>query len=152
MDEIKEQCGVLTVLVGLPGSGKSTWADENAGKGVIISTDQIRGEINGDPADQSNGNEVWRLAFNRTRYWLHLGYNVIFDATNCGRANRRNVLHELKDHAREVYAIFFNTSKAECKRRNAARERVVPDEVIERMAERLSVPTKEEGFDRVFII
>ena len=152
MDELKEQFGVLTVLVGLPGSGKSTWADENAGKAVIISTDQIRKELNGDAADQSNGGQVWQLAYNRARYWLHLGFNVIFDATNYGRANRRHVLHELKDHAREVYAVFFNTPKAECKRRNAARERVVPYEVIEGMADRLTVPTEEEGFDRVFII
>lgn len=147
----KQDFGVLTVLVGLPGSGKSTWADENAGKAVIISTDQIRGELNGDPADQRNGSKVWATAYNRARYWLHLGFNVIFDATNCGRANRHAVLKELKDHAREVNAIFFNISKAECKRRNAARDRVVPDEVIDRMAERLSVPTKEEGFNRVYL-
>lgn len=148
----KQDFGVLTVLVGLPGSGKSTWADENAGNAVVISTDEIRGQLNGNPADQRNGDKVWATAYASARHWLHKGLNVIFDATNCGRANRHAVLKELKDHAREVNAIFFNTSKAECKRRNAARERVVPDEVIDRMAERLTVPTKEEGFNRVFIL
>lgn len=148
----KSQFGVLDILVGLPGSGKSTWAEDFAGYAVIISTDQIREEINGNAADQSNGDKVWATAYNRARYWLHLGYNVIFDATNCGRANRRAVLQELKDHACKVNAFYFNTSIEECKRRNAARARVVPEKVIDRMAARLTVPTRDEGFDRVWIM
>ena len=38
------------------------------------------------------------------------------------------------------------------KRRNAARERVVPNSVIERMYKTLEMPTTEEGFDEIIVI
>ena len=48
--------------------------------------------------------------------------------------------------------MYVSTDVEECKRRNAQRERVVPIEVIERMASKLVVPTVEEGFDAVIEI
>lgn len=128
--------GVLTVLVGLPASGKSTWAKENGGKASIVSTDEIRAELTGDAGDQSRNADVWEIAFSRAEALLRAGKNVIFDATNCGRANRRLLLKGLKSQARDVIAVYFNTSLDECKRRNALRDRVVPEEVLNRMSAR----------------
>jgi predicted kinase len=39
-----------------------------------------------------------------------------------------------------------------CRERNRRRNRVVPDEVLERMAAKLVPPTVEEGFDRVVVV
>jgi predicted kinase len=48
--------------------------------------------------------------------------------------------------------VFFDVSVAECQRRNRKRRRVVPDEVIAKMAKRLVTPSKEEGFSRVTVV
>jgi predicted kinase len=40
----------------------------------------------------------------------------------------------------------------ECKRRNRLRERVVPEEAMDRMAARLELPREEEGFARVRVV
>jgi predicted kinase len=45
--------------------------------------------------------------------------------------------------------VFFDVPVDECIRRNRARARVVPDEVIQKMAERLVAPDLQEGFSRV---
>lgn len=144
--------GALTVLVGLPASGKSTWAKEFAGTAIIVSTDDLRQKLTGDAADQSRNGDVWRQAYETAAYWLTVGKNVIFDATNCGKRDRRNIVRTLGRCAKQINAVYFNTPLEECKRRNQKRERKVPDEVYLRMVSRLSVPTKEEGFDNVMII
>ena len=61
----------LYVMCGLSGSGKSTIAKEYQKKipgSVIISSDEIREELcDGDRADQSKNNEVFRIFHDRIR-------------------------------------------------------------------------------------
>lgn len=50
----------LVIMVGIPGSGKSTLAKKIVkDESQIVSTDKIRGEINGNEAEQSNASEVF---------------------------------------------------------------------------------------------
>lgn len=49
----------------------------------------------------------------------------------------------------DVEAVFFDISLETCKTRNAMRQRMVPDWVIEAMAARVQPPTVEEGFTTV---
>ena len=49
-------------------------------------------------------------------------------------------------------AIFVNTPVDVCKERNAKRDRVVPETVIDRMALSLNPPTIAEGFKEIIEI
>lgn len=137
----------LYTMVGLPGSGKSKFANKHIGC-VIVSTDEIRAELFGSAECQENGNLVFSIAFDRIRKALAEGFDVIFDATNVSRKARKSVF---QFDAKQI-AVFVNTDVEECKRRNAQRERHVPEFVIDKMASRLVAPTVEEGFEKVIVL
>ena len=144
--------GNLTVLVGIPGSGKSTWARDFGGRAIIVSTDQIREEFWGDASDQRNPKKVFEYAYAVTKCALADGHNVIFDATNLTKKTRARLLEETKRFTNEKYAIVFMTPFDTCMRRNAARARVVPENVLEAMLRKLETPTEDEGFDKIITI
>ncbi len=53
----KKLIPTFTMLIGIPGSGKSTWIKENSKGYEIVCPDVIRTEICGDISDQSKNNE-----------------------------------------------------------------------------------------------
>ena len=137
----------LYTMIGLPGSGKSTFT-KNHKECVIISTDAIRAELFGSEECQENGSLIFKIAFKRIREALEQGCDIIFDATNVSRKARKCVFQFNAEHI----AVFVNTDVEECKRRNSQRERKVPEFVIDKMASRLVAPTVEEGFEKVIVL
>lgn len=84
------------------------------------------------------------------KHRLELGRPVTYiDATNMTVNDRRPFIKLAELYDADVEAVFFDVPVEECQRRNQLRHRVVPDEVIQRMAERMVAPTVEEGFSRV---
>ena len=92
-------CPLFIMLVGLPGSGKSTYANTfrsqllseiNDERVVIISSDAIRKELYGDESIQTDPARVFSLMEERTLDELDKGSVVLYDATNINRKNRSN--------------------------------------------------------------
>lgn len=139
---------VCYVCVGLPGSGKSTWA--NAQGLPVVSTDAIRKELFGDESIQKNPQKVFNIAFKRLREYLKKGSSVIFDATNLTIKNRKNIFKQIYPFS--AHAIVFSTSANECIERIKNRERKVPNKIILNMQKRFQLPSKEEGFEEIVIL
>ena len=137
----------LYTMVGLPGSGKSTFT-KNHTECVVISTDAIRAELFGSEECRENGSLVFKIAFKRIREALEQGCDVIFDATNVSRKARKCVFQLNAEHI----AVFVNTDVEECKRRNEQRERKVSEFVMDKIASLLVDPTIEEGFEKVIVL
>lgn len=138
----------LYTLVGLPGSGKSTYASEKK-ECITVSSDAIRKELFGDEATQGDNAKIFSIVHERIKEELKKGNDVIFDATNINPRNRKKVFD---DDADMNVAVYFNTPVEECKKRNGSRERVVPEYVIDRMAKHMIPPSYEEGFDDIIVI
>ena len=136
----------LYTMVGLPASGKSTFA-ANHPECIVVCPDEIRARLYGDASIQGNGAQVFSIAFKHINQALAAGHDVIFDATNTKRRYRKAIFK----NAPSAYhvAVYLKTPLEVCKERNAKRERVVPNEVIERMAVYLNPPTIEEGFKEI---
>ena len=138
----------VLVLVGLPGSGKSTWAA--AQPITVLSSDTIRQLLAGDATNQQIHQEVFRTLRFLLRRRLELGAPAtIIDATSLLPVHRKpfiKIAHSLGAHAE---AVYFDTPLEECLRRNATRSRVVPPEVIAALAAKLRPPTPAEGFTKI---
>jgi predicted kinase len=142
---------ILAVMVGISGSGKSTYANglKTALNAQLVETDAIREELTGDATDQSQNYRVFQVAKKRVSDLLAQGKNAIIDATSVSIRDRKDWIDIAKSNNAEVRAYFVDTPVDVSKNQNRKRARKVPDEVIDRQASKLEAPTKAEGFDSV---
>lgn len=141
----------IVVLVGLPGSGKSTYLARFAA--ASLSSDAIRKLLVDDETDQSANDRVFQTLRYLLRHRLALGRPVTYiDATNLTPEERRVYLGIGQSFGCTMEAVFFDVPLAVCRERNARRQRVVPEEAMERLAAKLTPPTVDEGFHKVTVV
>ena len=143
----------FTMMVGLVGSGKSTYAKQLAEEtnAIICSSDAIREELCGDENSQENNEEVFKILHSRIKENLKNGKNVIYDATNINSKRRRAFLSELRNIPCIKKCVIMATPFEMCCIQNESRDRVVPYEVIERMYKNWNTPYWFERWDKIEI-
>lgn len=141
----------VVVLVGLPGSGKSSYVEKLGAP--VLSSDQVRGLLADDPTDQSIHYRVFRTMRYLLKQRLEIGRPLTYvDATHLTPRERRPYIRMGELYGCEVEALFFDVPLAVCQERNRRRNRVVPDDAVARMAAKLAPPRTEEGFSRVTVV
>ena len=144
----------LYVLVGLPGSGKTTLAKDIANiniKSKHISSDAIRTELFGDENNQENNGLVFEEMKRRTKEYLKEGYSVIYDSTNINHKRRMALLNEFKNIPCKKVCVYFATPIEKCIKNDTNRDRSVGSDVIIRMYKSLHVPAFFEGWNDILI-
>ena len=144
----------LILLVGICGSGKSTYAKkyiEQYDNTIHLSSDSIREELWGNEATQGDNNEVFSLMQSKAIDALNNGQSVVYDATNITRKDRSYIISLCPKFAKiECHVIWAPIET--CIERDTARERTVGKEVIDRMLKRFQAPYYDECIDEIKII
>ena len=88
----------LVVLVGVSGSGKSTFAREKFLPYETLSSDVFRGMVSNDENDQSATEAAFEALRHVAAARLRAGLLTVIDATNVQPAARRSLLQLAKEH------------------------------------------------------
>lgn len=148
----------LIILVGLSGSGKSTYAKQKKDTELdknwnIVSSDSIREELCGNCEDQSKNKEVFEIFHKRIKSLLSERQNVIADATNLTIKYRRAILDCTDNFPFFVIkqCIVFSKPFNYCRIDNSARKHPVPQKVLYKQISNFQIPFLEEGFDSIIV-
>ena len=153
----------LVLLVGLPCSGKSSFATglvRHCPRRRLISTDAIRSHLFGDEATQGPWLKVWQEVdrqFQQTARQIAGGQalEAIYDATNAVRRDRRRAIALARACGfTSIISVWLNTPLVVCLARNRQRQRQVPEPIILRMHRCLmgAPPGLSDGCDRLIEI
>jgi predicted kinase len=137
--------GEVTMLCGLPGSGKNKWISENHPKTPVVSFDDIRKDLG--IAHHQNQGPVISEADARARALLRAKKPFIWNATSLQKQMRSSWLELFTDYHAKVKIVYVEVPERTLWDQNQQRKgnAVVPWEVIERMAGRLEIPDPTEA-------
>lgn len=142
VDSRTKRRGSLTITVGLPASGKSTWGEQMRSRFPdrvrIVNRDDIRA-MTGARFDDGDEPIVARIRDFMIDQYLVQGYDVICTDTNISPKVRRRLAQIAKTRKADCSEVSFHTSLEVCLQRNQERwnngDYKVPDEAIIRMHE-----------------
>lgn len=155
----------LTMLIGVPGSGKSTWRAATLAasdqKPVVISSDDaidFFARMNGITyteafklVDMKVIDREIRVDFEEA---LTQGRDIIVDRTNMSRKSRASFLSQVPAHYRKV-AVVFEVDETRLKARLDKRAqqigKTIPRHIVASMQKSFEFPTPDE-FDEVTVV
>jgi predicted kinase len=143
--------GVVVLAIGLPGSGKSSWFKRH--NITPLSSDLLRSLLFDDPAEQGFQDLVFSnlRSMLKARLLARRPLNYV-DATNLTPHDRQSWIKLAKDFGYEVQAVFFDVPLEVCLERNHRRPRIVSDDVMHKMSDKLKPPTFDEGFSKITVV
>ena len=146
----------LIVMIGLPGSGKSTYGKRlkmTHPDWEYVSRDEIRYQFVTDQEHYFDHEyDVYKEFCNRIDMHLLNGKTVIADATHLNKKSRDKLLHNLSAKIDKKIALVMVTDFKTCMDRNRQREGItrVPDKTMHQMHHSFKVPdVRLEDFDQV---
>lgn len=129
-----ESRGILKMMIGLPGSGKSRFIKQHRLIDEII---------------VNNINTLEELE--DVKNLLSEGKCVYYDDTNTTKEHREYIIKELKPYTLFIKGIFVYKSLYQCYYWNSRREGQMSYEMIHNMYKNFNVPTLSEGFDSLVL-
>jgi len=150
------------ILIGLPGSGKSIWVNEqkfDMDKTVHISTDawvnlyaesvgKTYSEVFEDYMPKAINLMVAQVIDAKEQ-----GKDIIWDQTSTTIASRKRKFNMLADKYEMLAVVFMTPEKDEWQRRLASRPgKVIPDYVISDMQKNFEYPRYAEGFSKMYLV
>lgn len=146
------------ILVGVPGSGKSTWVENQRWSKdcIVVSTDfhveqyaKEKGKTYSEVFSEYMSTAV-ELMVSDVHNAIEFGQDVIWDQTSTSVKTRAKKINMLEGY-RKIAVVFRTPPMEELMRRiNSRVGKDIPTNVILDMIEKWEEPTLEEGFDDIW--
>jgi len=156
----KEAKPTLYMLIGIPGSGKSTWlSKQNLTNSVVVSTDNYiesyaknKGLTYNDVFKSQIKNATTKMNLD-AKHAFDAGKDVYWDQTNLTPKSRANKLEKVPEGYKKVAIIFPIPDDKELKRRLTKRPgKKIPDFVMKNMINNFIAPSYDEDFDELVTV
>ena len=148
----------LHILMGTPGSGKSTWIQNHLDEHTVwISRDNVRFSMVAEDEEYfSKEKQVFKEFVRVINRALADGNDVFADATHLNRASRNKLITAIDSELKiDIDVIWIKAPIDTCIAQNANREGTrsfVPLSAIRRMHASIEAPSFDEGFTKIYII
>lgn len=139
-----EEGSRVTVLSGLPASGKDTWISEHGKNRPVISFDDVIEELGVKHGSNAAGKAI-HLAIDRAKELLRKKQPFIWNATHLSRQMRDKTLDLLYRYGASVELVYLEAAETEIKRRNNGRNSTLTNMSIQKMLHRWEVPLPSEA-------
>ena len=147
------------ILVGVPGSGKSTWiskAPVDWNNTVVASTDTYveqqakkQGKTYSEVFADVMPAAVYHMA-STVMDAVNKQQDIIWDQTSTTRLTRAKKVRMLPDTYEKIAVVFPTPSPAELERRLSTRSgKNIPKDVLQGMINGWQEPSEDEGFDKI---
>jgi protein phosphatase len=111
----------LVMLIGVSGSGKSTFAKKHFKATEVLSSDFCRGLVSDDENDQSATPDAFAVLNFIAAKRLAAGKLTVIDATNVQPESRKGLIELARTYHTLITAIIFDVPERLCQERNAKR-------------------------------
>lgn len=144
----------LVMLVGASGSGKSWWARQCFAETQVVSSDHCRALVSDEEANQAVNREAFAVFYEILRQRLSLGRLTVADSTALSAFIRERMRRIAERHGTPVHVVAIHTPLEVLRANNRARDRRVPEPVLELHARRFQLliearTLEQEGYAAV---
>ncbi len=139
----REAGSVVTVLSGLPATGKSTWIGQHCRGLPVVGFDDAR-EALGLKHGKNEG-AVMHFAVDQAKALLRDGRPFVWNATHLSRQMRAKTLDLLFAYGAEVNVVYLEAAEPAIMARNRKRDTSLTNAALERMLHRWEVVSPVEA-------
>ncbi|HEU4945728.1 MAG TPA: TIGR03560 family F420-dependent LLM class oxidoreductase [Kribbella sp.] len=120
----------VVILVGPGASGKSTWAAGSFPAELIVSSDRLRALVGAGEDDLAASTDAFALLEEVVRQRMRRRLTTVIDTLGLDVERRTGWLGLAREHGLPCIAVAFDTSAAECRRRNRDRAKQIPADAL----------------------
>lgn len=146
----------LVALIGISGSGKSSFARKHFKTTEVVSSDQCRGIVSDDENNQAATSDAFELLHFIAAKRLRNGLLTVVDATNIQNEARKQLIMLAKEYHCLPVAIVLDVPEKICDARNKVRpDRNFGSHVVRQQRSQLRRSLKmlkKEGFRHIYIL
>lgn len=154
--ELKIPEVALVVMVGVSGSGKSSFARKHFKRTEIVSSDECRALVSDDENDQAATNDAFDLLKHLVGIRLRRGLLTVIDATNVQESSRKGLVALAREYHCLPVAIVLDLPEKLCAERNSTRpDRTFGAHVLRQQRHQLHKSMRglgREGFRHVHVL
>ena len=147
-DDVVLPSPCLVVLVGPSGAGKTTWALAHFAPEQVVASDQLRAIVGESDEDLAASADAFTLLEDIVRLRVGRGLTTVVDTLGLDADRRSGWIAQARAHGLATVCVVFETPTTECRARNRARNKIVPERVLAQQARQ--VKAQRDALDREF--